>query len=122
MEKLETRPKAEPGAEPKAKPRSKGPVYLAVPRQLSEYLVSKGESAEASVTARNKDDAMMAMAKLAAMGISSDFAWSDDTNSWYSEIQIPAAVFHGLIGDCKLVKSIDLIPGELTVDKYLTKF
>ena len=116
--------KVRPGTmtKPGAKPRTRGPVYLSVPRELAALLIDRGEPAEASMSAPKRDDAMMAMAKLAAMGIASDFRWSDETGGWCSGIQIPGAVFDGFVGECDLVKSISLGPGNITVDKYLTKF
>ena len=115
MEDLDSRPKAET----KTKPRRKGHVFLGVPRDLAAAALADGVPVGTVAMVEERDDALAATAKFAAMGLHcGNFERDDSSGYWYSGIvYIPAERYEGFIeAECEHVE-IGML-GDVAVDRY----
>ena len=98
-EAVRDKPRTEADSEPKAAPRRKGPVYMAVWRGLADLSLKAGEPVRALASTKEKEDAMMAIAKFAAIGIQcGKFSLDAGSKEWVSEVfKIPADRYPGFL-------------------------
>ena len=111
--KIENRPRTD--SEPESAPRRKGPVYLAIWRELADRALKNGAPVPVLAMTKEKEDAMLATAKFASIGIQcGEFKLDGDSGMWMSRaFGIPAAEYGDFLQThCDYVDAESPDPGD----------